>query len=144
MAGRDLNDALGNARVLVVEDETLLALDLELTLTAGGCRVLGPVGTVDAAIEAVARDTPDAAVLDLNLNGHSSVPVADALADRAVPFVFVTGYDRDHLPDRHRGAPMVTKPYRPGDILRLLGRALGYRAVPSTDDHAATSGPPAP
>jgi DNA-binding NarL/FixJ family response regulator len=102
----------------------LLALDLEFTLTSGGCRVLGPVGTVAAAIDEVARNPPDAAVLDLNLNGESSVPVADALAERGVPFVFVTGYDRDHLPDRHRRALMVIKPYRPSDILRLLGRAL--------------------
>jgi DNA-binding response OmpR family regulator len=111
---------LADRRVLIVEDETLLALDLEMTLAECGCHVVGPVGSVAAAIEAVALGPPDMAVLDLNLNGESAVPIADALVERGVPFVFVTGHDRDHLPERHRDAAIVGKPHRPADLLREL------------------------
>jgi DNA-binding NarL/FixJ family response regulator len=99
---------LDNVRVLIVEDETLLALDLEMTLAANGCTVVGPSGTIGSAVASIDALAPDAAILDLNLNGESSVAVADTLADRGVPFLFLTGYDREHLPQRHRSAPSPT------------------------------------
>ncbi len=74
------------------------------------------------------------------------MPVADALADRGIPFLFLTGYDRDHLPERHRTAPLVGKPYLLADLLGTLQRALGpAQGVPrAAADQAPCSAPPAP
>ncbi len=119
-----MDHGLDHVRVLIVEDETLLALDLESTLEANGCTVVGTMGTISAALASIQQAAPDAAILDLNLNGESAVPVADALADRGVPFLFLTGYDRDHLPERHRAAPLIGKPYILADLLRTLARAV--------------------
>ena len=115
-----MDHALDHKRVLIVEDEALLALDIEMILTARGCRIVGPIGTVAAAIGEIEQSPPDAAVLDLNLSGESALPVADALARYGVPFVFVSGYDRDHLPDRHRAAALVGKPYQPTHLVQTL------------------------
>jgi DNA-binding response OmpR family regulator len=115
---------LANVRVLIVEDETLLAMDLQMTLEQNGCSVIGPVATVAAAIRLIEDAVPDAALLDLNLNGESSVPIADVLVERWIPFVFVTGYDRSHLPDRHRDAQIVAKPYIPDHVVQLLRGAI--------------------
>ena len=121
---RDVGNDLANRRVLLVEDETLLALDLEMTLAHSGCKVIGAFATARAALAELARSWPDAAVLDLNLNGETSLAVADALAERGVPFVFVTGYDRDQLPPRHKKAPMVAKPYSGTELVQALQRLL--------------------
>ena len=119
-----MGDDLANTRVLLVEDEALLALDLEMTLEDSGCTVVGAFPTVGTALAELARSWPDAAVLDLNLNGETSLAVADVLADRGVPYIFVTGYDRDHLPARHQNAPLIVKPYSAPELLRTLRRAL--------------------
>src|SRR5688572_26378631 len=99
-----------------------------MTLSESGCHVVGPVGSVAAAIEALTLCPPDVAVLDLNLNGQSAVPIADALVERGVPFVFVTGHDRDHLPERHRDAALVGKPHRPANLLRELAGVVRQSA----------------
>lgn len=117
--------SLDQVRVLVVEDESLLALDLEATLEANGCSVVALAGTVEAALSALREGVFDAAILDLNLNGASAVPVADALADHGVPFVFLTGYDTAHLPERHCSIPLISKPYLLADLLGTLATATG-------------------
>ncbi len=116
--------ALEGVRILVVEDDALLALDLDATLASRGCAVLGPFGTATAAIAKINGESIDAAVLDLNLNGETSIPVADMLAGRGIPFLFLSGYDRDVLPDRHDAAPLLRKPHRDVDLFRLLARLL--------------------
>jgi DNA-binding response OmpR family regulator len=87
---------LRGRRVLVVEDEMLLAMEFDTVLRGQGCIVLGPVATVGRALtlidEATPEAPPDAAILDLNLRGHSSLPVAAALNGRKVPFLVVSGY----------------------------------------------------
>ena len=112
--------ALSGLRVLVLEDSFLVAEVIAETLEAGGCDVVGPVSRVDSALP-IARDEPlDGAVLDVNLAGEFSFPVADTLAERGVPFLFVTGYsDLEVLPSRFRKAPMMHKPFAPDELAEL-------------------------
>jgi DNA-binding response OmpR family regulator len=106
-------------RVLVVEDEFLVAADIALMLQEIGCHPVGPIGDLDAAIRAAGEEPLDAALLDVNLHGRSAMPVADALAARDIPFVFCTGYDAQGLP-RHGDAPKLAKPFQ----IRELQRAI--------------------
>jgi len=116
---------LTGLRVLVVEDESLVAMLVEDTLREAGCEVMGPAGTVEDALRLLADERPDAAVLDLNLAGESSIPVADRLADFGVPFVVATGYGAAGLPPKHRAAPVLAKPYDPADLRAALRRVSG-------------------
>lgn len=116
---------LGGRRILVVEDEPLVAMDVEASLAAAGCEVLGPAPTVARALELVAAESFDAAVLDANLGGVRVDAVADALAARGVPFVFATGYGREALPAGHGGAPVLNKPFPPA---RLVAAVAGLFA----------------
>jgi CheY-like chemotaxis protein len=110
-------------RILVVEDEALIALDLEMALRKLGCEVVGPVATVAAAEAALAGGAPDAAILDIELADGEVFPIADTLAERGVPFVFLTGYEPEAVPERHARRPIATKPCRAEALLRLLIRA---------------------
>lgn len=107
-------------RVLVVEDEYYLADDLAKALEAGGHEVLGPVGTVEEAEQAVAADSFDVAVIDMNLHGDSAFPIADRLKDKGIPFVIATGYGGASLPDRLADAPRVEKPFDPKQVIAAL------------------------
>lgn len=116
---------LDGRRVLVVEDEYLLADDLSNALMQTGAEVLGPVPSVEQAMSLIGtEDRIDAAVLDVNLRGDMVFPVADALAARGVAFAFATGYDRATLPDRFAAAPHVEKPFRSANIAAVLGPLL--------------------
>jgi CheY-like chemotaxis protein len=117
-------EALAGLRVLVAEDEALIALDVARTLRRAGCEVVGPVQQVQEALRRVRHETLDVAVLDLNLAGEMAFPVADALAARRVPFVFLTGYDATILPERFRDRPLSGKPYSARPLLKALATAL--------------------
>jgi CheY-like chemotaxis protein len=107
--------------VLIVEDEFLVALDMETILNDAGFDVLGPAGSVAEALRLVESNRQlDAALLDNNLNGETAGPVAAALRDRGVPFAFVTGNDRASLPVAFADAPLVRKPF---DAARLVETA---------------------
>jgi CheY-like chemotaxis protein len=108
-------------RVLVVEDEFLVALDMETILGEAGFEVLGPAGSVAEALRLIESDQPDAALLDNNLNGESASAVADALTERHVPFAFVSGNDRASLPPAFASVLLVRKPY---DAVRLVEAAI--------------------
>lgn len=115
VASRPANDpsrrAVRNAAVLVVEDEALTATAMAQELEAAGYRVLGPVGRLQEAIELARTSRPDAAVLDVNLFGQPSYPVASVLDGMGVPFLFCTGYESVNGPDeRFRKVPVLTKP----------------------------------
>ena len=98
-------------RILVVEDDTMLADDLRRDLGKQGAEVVGPVPTVADALELVAREGPlDAAVLDVNLRGERVFPVVDALRARGVPLAFTTGYEQWALPDAYADVPRCEKP----------------------------------
>lgn len=112
---------LSGRRILVVEDEALLALYLEDMLADLGADVVGPSCTLAAGLALAEAEALDAAVLDVNLGGARSFPVADRLRARGVPYVFATGYAREVTGDDH-GAPVVAKPY---DEARIEAALLG-------------------
>lgn len=110
--------------VLIVEDEPIIGVALEEILEAIGCQTAGIAVRVMQALDLLASTRVDAAILDVNLHGEQSYPVADALADRGIPYIFATGYgDREH-PQRHKQAPTVTKPYSLVDIRDALGAVI--------------------
>lgn len=109
--------SLKGLRVLVVEDEFLVALEVESALEDFGCSVVGPFAKLAKALDA-ARSTPvDGAVLDINLNGEMVYPLAEFLAAKKVPFVFITGYTAADLPERFRPCRRLAKPLDP-ELLR--------------------------
>ncbi|MFC7736748.1 response regulator [Roseomonas sp. GCM10028921] len=114
--------SLAGRRVLVVEDETLVAMLVEDTLADAGVQVLGPVATVSEALSVLESERPDLAVLDLNLAGETSEPVAERLMAMEVPFVVASGYGAAGLPQRLVGNPVLAKPYAPEDLTAALAR----------------------
>lgn len=109
-------------KVLVVEDEALVAMLVEDALLDAGFGVLGPAATVEEALALLDRETPDAVVLDLNLAGETSTPVADRLAARGIPYVIATGYGATGLPAGHEDAVVLAKPYDPAELTSVLDR----------------------
>jgi DNA-binding response OmpR family regulator len=102
---------LAGRRVMIVEDEFLLALTLEDDIRDAGADPLGPYATLSETLAAIEKENFDLAVLDINLDGEMSYPAADALVARNVPFVLLTGYAGTSLPERFRGCPRLSKPY---------------------------------
>jgi CheY-like chemotaxis protein len=112
-------------RILVVEDEYLIADDIRDLLTRDGAEVVGPVATADAAAALVESDDRiDAALLDVNLRGDTDFAFADMLFTRNVPFAFATGYDREIIPDRFQAAPRLEKPLNPRQIVSAIDALL--------------------
>src|SRR5262245_15985848 len=105
--------AITGTRILLVEDETLVALDLEAMLEGAGCEVVGPMPTVASAISRLSSEPVDGALLDVNLGKETVYPLADWLRNQRVPYVFLTGYGAEILPEAHRDRPVVLKPYDP-------------------------------
>lgn len=111
-------------RVLLVEDEALVALLLEDMLGALGHSVVGPVARLKRALEMAKGEAIDLAILDVNINGEEVYPIADVLAARSIPFVFSTGYGRMSLPAGYRERPVLPKPFRQRDLLNLFAEVL--------------------
>jgi CheY-like chemotaxis protein len=120
-------------RLLVVEDELLVALDIESILTEAGMEVVGPASTAAEALQFIGSTKLDAALLDANLSGEPIDEVASALSTKGVPFAYVTGYGRESLPAAHP-APIVTKPF---DAAQLLAAARRLLAAAGGSDSAA-------
>src|SRR3977135_686438 len=99
--------AIAATRVLVVEDEFLIALDIAGVLEQAGIAVIGPAGTVGDALQAIANEEVHGALLDAHLGGEPVGCIADALKARGIPFAFVSGYGREQLPPAHRGVPLA-------------------------------------
>jgi two-component sensor histidine kinase len=118
--------SLKGARVLIVEDAVLLAMELESGLSEAGAQVIGPAYELEEALALL--DQPiDAAVLDANLNGHSVSPVAEALKARNVPFVFATGYGEAGGAPGDFDAPVIRKPYDVTQVAAALAELLAVR-----------------
>lgn len=116
---------LDNRRILVVEDEYLLADELAQGLRGQGAIVLGPVPTVERALALIVDQAlPDGAVLDINLGGQAAFQVADALIDRGVPLVLTTGYDAAALPERFGPVPRCEKPFSMQRLSATLCQAM--------------------
>ena len=108
-------------RILIVEDEPLIAMMLEDFLEALDKQVAGTADTVDMALEIIAAGGVDAAILDVNLRGgQTSWPVADALADAGVPFLLATGGSGDTVEARHCSRPLLPKPFTMDAVEKAL------------------------
>jgi CheY-like chemotaxis protein len=113
-------DALGNRRILLVEDEVIVALGIEDMLAELGCTVVGPAYSVESGRAIAATEQIDAAVLDINLGGTVSEPIAQLLAERGVPFCFSTGYGSAVVPAEFRDRPVLQKPYTKAQLAAVL------------------------
>jgi CheY-like chemotaxis protein len=111
-------------RILIVEDESMIAMMVEGFLEESGWEVAGWAGGTERAL-AMARDAEiDAALLDVNLNGQDTFAVADILSERRIPFIFATGYGADGVAKRFRGVPTLTKPFQRNELDRALEAAM--------------------
>jgi CheY-like chemotaxis protein len=119
------------SRVLIVEDEALVAMLLEDMLIDAGYVVSGTASAIAQALEFVvdAAADFDIAILDVNLRGKPIFPVAEALAEAGKPFVFATGYGAGSLPEAWRDRPTLQKPFGAGDVERVLAAALARSAA---------------
>ena len=121
----DSADARQGATVLVLEDETLVSMMVEDMLMDLGCEIVGPFARLYQAMAAVNAGTPiDLALLDVNLGGERSFPLAQLLSEKGVPFVFTTGYDESGMPDPWRGRPSLRKPFMMHEMATVLKSAL--------------------
>lgn len=104
-------DSTPAKRILLVEDEYLLADEMRRALSKAGYETVGPVSDIAGALRVVETDAHiDAAILDVNLGGKHVFALADELTRRAVPFAFTTGYDRSVVPERYQDLPYFEKP----------------------------------
>ena len=110
-------------RILVVEDDAFIALDLQDVLSEAGYDVLGPVATVSEAMRLLSEDAPDMALLDYNLGEETSIPVAHKLEELSVPFMFLSGQVSSVMLGKTATQPQVmSKPFVPGHLVSTLGQ----------------------
>jgi DNA-binding response OmpR family regulator len=114
-------------RVLVVEDEPLIAFDVADHLRQAGFEVIGPATSVSAALKLLNSQSCDLAVLDVNLGRETAAPIADVLRSKSLPFVALSGYSSEQLPEIFQRAPMLTKPVDPKKLVHLLRGCLQPR-----------------
>ena len=122
---------LSGKRILLVEDEPLVAMEMESELTSQGLEVIGPATNLESAIQMIAGHTFEAALVDANLGGKSVEEVAAALAQKGVPFAFATGYGREALPTAFRNAALLSKPFDPDSLISVVSKLLSEPDVPS-------------
>ncbi len=122
---------LAGRRILVVEDEMLVLMSIEMALEDLGCTAISAAASVAEALALIARHSFDAAMIDVNLGGEKSYPVADTLTQHGIPFAFSTGYgdhnDRIDFDNR----PMLRKPYSTADLLAVFEQLISERSPPT-------------
>jgi len=112
-------------RVLILEDDPILQIDMADIVTGLGFSLLGPFARATRALEACRADLPDMAVVDFNMgNGGDSSDLVDMLVAHRIPLAFVTGHGRKHLPERFTGVPLIEKPFDPAQVARFLHNAM--------------------
>jgi DNA-binding response OmpR family regulator len=116
--------ALSGKRVLVVEDEMLVALLVEDVLSEAGCIIIGPFARLAPALAAARVELFDMALLDVNVANEKVFPVAYVLEERGIPFLFVTGYGDVGLPKEHPGWEACSKPFQPHELAAHLARKI--------------------
>ncbi len=116
---------LKDKRILVVEDEFLLARDLTIALEQAGAVVIGPTPSVDRALRRLRHEVPDAAVLDINLRGDDVSGLAEELKARAIPFVFATAYQDHDVARLHPDVPCLMKPVDLQKLIQALEDVTG-------------------
>ncbi len=116
-------------RILVVEDEAMISMLLEDMVLDCGAEIVGPVAKFDDALELAHRAEFEVAVLDLNLNGTLSNPIAEVIRERGIPVIFATGYGADGLLDRFRDCPTLQKPFSQQDFAEAVAAACRQEAA---------------
>jgi DNA-binding NarL/FixJ family response regulator len=129
MASKDERALFDGLRVLLVEDEFLIAADLAEFLGELGCEVVGPVAKVDSAMRLAAREPLDGAIVDMNLAGRSAVPVLSMLDSRDVPAIVTTGYGTSSVPERLQHIPCLSKPVRRLRLIAAMQAAFARRGT---------------
>ena len=119
-----IDKLLSGRRVLVVEDEMLVLMNIEDMLADLGCQSIAAAATVDQAMALIEAQVFDAAMLDMNLNGTKSFAVADKLAALGVPFVFSTGYSAQDMRDGYSARPLLKKPIRSAELTAVFAGLL--------------------
>ncbi|TFL16837.1 response regulator [Jannaschia formosa] len=117
-------------RILAVEDEAMIAFELQDMLEDLGHEVLGPVANVDAALRLLGQSDPDAAIVDANLGGRSALPIVEALRAAGIPFALASGYASAELRQFGEVRPFIKKPYGPWDLERALKAIQGRNPSP--------------
>jgi CheY-like chemotaxis protein len=110
-------------RALLVEDEGVIALLIESMLTDLGYDVVGPVPRLAKALDITHSETFDVAVLDVNLNGTLSFPLAEVMTEKGIPFVFATGYGAPGIPDHLGGNAVLQKPFKKEQLAEAIANA---------------------
>ncbi|HET7371430.1 MAG TPA: response regulator [Gammaproteobacteria bacterium] len=118
--------AINGMRILMVEDEMMLAMSLEDLLKLLGCEVV-KAARVAKAVKLAETESVDGALLDVNLAGERVYPVAAELDRRGIPFVFMTGYDVDRLDSGYHGRPALQKPFQMDDMVRVMADAFAVQ-----------------
>jgi CheY-like chemotaxis protein len=124
--------SLSDLRILVVEDEALVTMLLQDMLEEIGCKEVTVAMWRDEALDFINQATFDMAILDVNLNGKESYPVADELWRRGIPYSFSTGYEATVLPERHASRSLLRKPYGQADLIAVLRKLLPECSSPRT------------
>ncbi|MFO1061530.1 MAG: response regulator [Dongiaceae bacterium] len=124
------NNGRARRRVLVVEDQLVIAMHLEEIVCSAGCEVVGPFGRLDHAVIAASDILLDAALLDVDLGGEASFPVAHVLRKRGIPFAFVTGQPQWQIPVDLHAIPVMAKPITERGVRLALLHLLEPYAVP--------------
>jgi two-component SAPR family response regulator len=125
MTAGNTTGSLDGCRILVVEDELLIAVVIEEILLDLGCIVVGPISRLDVALQRAKHDDLEGAILDVNIRGDSVYPVAEELLSRGVPFVLSSGYADWALPEEFRNQLRLTKPFRRHDLEEQVRRICG-------------------
>ena len=120
-------------RILVVEDSPLVADVIIAVLKESGCAVVGPVAHLEPALGFAREAVLDAALLDLNLDGELSTPVAAELSTRDIPFLFLTGYAAEALPADYRARPRLMKPFHAEELIDALTELMNHPTAVSGD-----------
>jgi CheY-like chemotaxis protein len=127
LSNRPLHHELAGRRVLVVEDEYLIALDIGEALESAGAQVVGPAGTITNAATLVRENGFDIAVIDVALLDGDAYSVVDALQAADIPLVFLTGYEKSSLRREYRTLPHLTKPFLHTEFIKALAELMGGR-----------------
>ena len=117
-------EVLAGRRILVVEDEALVAMLIEHALRALGCEVVGPVSSTKEAISLIQTGRVDAATLDINLSREEVYPVAEILEAQGIKFILITGYDEENILRRYGRWPLMQKPFTDERLAALLACVL--------------------
>ena len=125
--------ALVGKRVLVIEDEALVGLLIEDVLVELGCELAGRASRLEEALEKAKSLPFEIAILDVNLNGQPTFPVADVLIQRRLPFVFATGYGPAGIPAAMQTVPILHKPFQQSELEKALLAALSAEPTPRPD-----------